>query len=61
MGKGTQGVQKLQLEIQANYEGVEVLPGICWLGKARSIKERYQCGDIQCSSTVFSVKGTPAA
>jgi hypothetical protein len=61
MGKGTQGVQKLQLEIQANHKGVEVLPGICWLGKAGSIKERYQYGDIQCSSAVFSVKGTPAA
>jgi hypothetical protein len=61
MGKGTQGVQKLQLEIQANHEGVAVLPGICWLGKAGSIKERYQRGDIQCSSAVFSVKGTPAA
>jgi hypothetical protein len=34
MGRGTQGVQKLQLEIQANHEGVEVLPGIRWLGKA---------------------------
>jgi hypothetical protein len=41
MGKGTQGVQKLQVEIQANYEGVEVLPGIHWLGGAGSIKERY--------------------
>jgi hypothetical protein len=61
MGRGTQGVQKLQLEIQANREGVEVLPGIRWLGKAGSIKERYQRGDIQCSSAVFSVKGTPAA
>jgi hypothetical protein len=61
MGRGTQGVQKLQLEIQANHEGVEVLPGIHWLGKAGSIKERYQRGDIQCSSSVFSVKGTPAA
>jgi hypothetical protein len=29
MGRGTQGVQKLQLEIQANHEGVEVLLGIC--------------------------------
>jgi hypothetical protein len=61
MGRGTQGVQKLQLEIQANHKGVEVLPGICWLGKAGSIKERYQRGDIQCSSAVSSVKGTPAA
>jgi hypothetical protein len=61
MGKGTQGVQKLQVEIQANHEGVEVLLGIHWLGRAGSIKERYQHGDIQCSSTVFSVKGTPAA
>jgi hypothetical protein len=61
MGKGTQGVQKLQVKIQANHEGVEVLPGIRWLGRAGSIKERYQHGDIQCSSAVFSVKGTPAA
>jgi hypothetical protein len=37
------------------------LPGIRWLGKAGSIKERYQHRDIQCSSAVFSVKGTPAA
>jgi hypothetical protein len=61
MGKGTQGVQKLLVEIQANHEGVEVLLGIHWLGRAGSIKERYQHGDIQYSSTVFSVKGTPAA
>jgi hypothetical protein len=28
MGKGIYGVQKLQLEIQANYHNVQVLPSI---------------------------------
>jgi hypothetical protein len=56
-----QGVQKLQLEIQANYHSVKVLPGLHWLGNPRKVKERYCQGEIQSSSMVFSVKGTPAA
>jgi hypothetical protein len=61
MGKGTHGVQKLQLEIQANHHDVQVLPSIYWLGNPCTIKERYQAGDIQSSSTVFTVKGSKAA
>jgi hypothetical protein len=41
MGKGTHGVQKLQLEIQANHHDVQVLPSIRWLGNLRIIKEQY--------------------
>jgi hypothetical protein len=39
LGKGTQWVQKLQLKIQANHYGIEVLPGIWWLGNPRVVKE----------------------
>jgi hypothetical protein len=61
MGKGTHGVQKLQLEIQANHHDVQVLPSIRWLGNPRIIKEQYRAGDIQSSSAVFTVKGSKAA
>jgi hypothetical protein len=39
MGKGIHGVQKLQLEIQANYYDVQILPSIYWLGNLHIIKE----------------------
>jgi hypothetical protein len=58
MGKGTHGVQKLQLEIQANHHDIQVLPSIHWLGNPHIIKEQYWAGDIQSSSTVFTVKGS---
>jgi hypothetical protein len=61
MGKGTHGLQKLQLEMQANHHDVQVLPSIRWLGNPHTIKERYWAGDIQSSSTVFTVKGSKAA
>jgi hypothetical protein len=59
LGKGMQGVQKLQLEIQANHHSVEVLPGLHWLGNPQKVKERYRQCEIQSSSAVFSIKGTP--
>jgi hypothetical protein len=61
MGKGTYRVQKLQLEIQGNHHDVQVLPSIRWLGNPYIIKEWYWAGDIQSSSTVFTVKGSKAA
>jgi hypothetical protein len=60
LGKGMYGIQKLQLEIQANHHRVQVLPGIHWLGNPRVVKERYHSGDIQSSSAVFTVKGSQA-
>jgi hypothetical protein len=61
MGKGMHGVQKLQLEIQANHYDVQVLPSICWLGNLHIIKEWYWAGDIQSLSAVFTVKGSKVA
>jgi hypothetical protein len=61
ISKGRHGVQKLQLEIQANHHSIQVLPGIHWLGNPRVIKEYYQAGDIQSSSAVFTVKGSKGA
>ena len=58
MGKGTEGLQKMREEIQAENEGVAIPAQVRWLANPRTIKERRQNGEITASSVVFVVKGS---
>jgi hypothetical protein len=61
MGRGTEGIQKLRAEIEAENPGVVIPRAVRWLGNPRRIKERYRSGDIQKSSAVFVVKNPDIA
>jgi hypothetical protein len=61
MGRGTEGIQKLRAEIEAENPGVVIPRAVRWLGNPRRIKERYHDGDIQKSSAVFVVKNPDKA
>jgi hypothetical protein len=61
MGKGTEGLQKMTEEIQAENEGVTIPAQVRWLLNPRTIKEREQRGEIKASSVVFMVKGKKVA
>jgi len=61
MGKGTEGLQKMQNEIHAGNEGVTVLVQVRWVASLNNIHERWQRGVISASSVVFVVKGSKVA
>jgi len=61
MGKGTEGLQRMKEEIQADNEGVMIPAQVRWLSNPRTIKEREHRGDIKASSVVFMVKGKKVA
>jgi len=61
MGKGTEGLQKMKEEIQAENKGVTIPAQVRWLSNPRTIEERGQRGDIKASSVVFMVKGKKVA
>jgi len=53
MGKGTQGLQKMQEEFEAHNEGIVITTKVRWLANHRNIKERWQNREIAASSVVF--------
>jgi hypothetical protein len=57
MGKGTEGLQKMQGEIHAENEGVVIPVQVRWLAPLHSIRDRRQTGEISASSVVCVVKG----
>jgi len=61
MGKGTEGLQKMREEIQAENEGVAIAAQVRWLMNPRIIREREQRGEIKASSVVFIVRGKKVA
>jgi len=61
MGKGTDGLQKMKEEIQAENEAVAIPAEVRWLSNPRIIREREQRGEIKASSVVFIVRGKKVA
>jgi hypothetical protein len=61
MGKGTEGLQKMREEFEAENEGVAIPAQVRWLANPRTIRERRQNGEIAASSVVFVVKGNKVA
>ena len=61
MGKGTDGVQEMREEIQAENEGVAIPAQVRWLSNPRIIREREQRGEINASLVVFIVRGKKVA
>jgi hypothetical protein len=61
MGKGTEGLQKMQEEFEAENEGVAIPGQVWWLANPRTIRDRRQNGEIAASSVVFVVKGNKGA
>jgi hypothetical protein len=61
MGKGTEGLQKMREEFEAENEGIVIPTQVRSLAKPRTIWERKQNGEIAASSVVFVVKGNRLA
>jgi hypothetical protein len=61
MGKGTEGLQKMREEFEAENEGIVIPTQVRWLANPRTIRERRQNGEIAASSVVFVVKGSKVA
>jgi hypothetical protein len=58
MGKGTEGLQKMREEFEAENEGIAIPTQVRWLANPRTITERKQNGEFAASSVVFVVKGS---
>jgi len=61
MGKGTQGLQKMREEFEAENKCVAIPAQVRWLANPCTIRERRQNGEIAASSVVFVVKGNKVA
>jgi len=61
MGKGTEGLQKMREEFEAENAGIGIPTQARWLANHRTIRERRQNGEIAASSVVFFVKGSKVA
>jgi hypothetical protein len=59
--KGTEGLQKMREEFEAENAGIKVPTQVRWLVNPCTIRERRQNGEITASSVVFVVKGSKAA
>jgi hypothetical protein len=57
MRKGTEGLQKMREEFEADKEGIVITTQVQWLGKPRTIRKRRQTGEIPASSVVIVIKG----
>ena len=60
-GKGTEGLQKMREEFEAENEGIAIPNQVRWLGNPGTIGETRQNGEIAASCAVFVVKGSKAA
>jgi hypothetical protein len=61
MGKGTEGLQKMREEFEAENEGIVIPTQVWWLVNPQTIRERRQNGEIAASSVVFVIKGSQVA
>jgi hypothetical protein len=61
MGKGTEGLQEMREEFEAENEGIAITTQVRWLANPRTIRERRQNREIAASSVVFVVKESKAA
>jgi len=61
MGKGTEGLQKMREELEAENEGIVIPTQLRWLANPRTIRERMQNGENAPSSVVFVVNGSKVA
>jgi len=61
IGKGTEGLQKMQEEFGAENEGIAIPTHVRWLAHHRIIRERRKNGEIAVSSVVFVVNGSRLA
>jgi len=57
MGKGTEGLQRMREELEAENKGIAIPTQVRWLANPRTIRERRQNGEIAASSVIFVVKG----
>jgi hypothetical protein len=57
VGRGTNGLEKLREEIQAENAGVTIPMAARWLGRVPQLKERWASRIITASSVVFAVRG----
>ena len=60
-GKGTQGLQKMREEFEAENERNVIPTQVRWLANPHTIRERRLNGEIAASSVVFVVKGSKVA
>jgi hypothetical protein len=61
MGKGTEGLQKMQEEFEAENKGLAIPAQVWWLANHPTIRERRQNGEIAASLVVFVLKGIKVA
>jgi len=61
MGKGTDGLQKMREEFEAENEGIKVPTQVRWLANPSTIRDRKKNGEIAASSVVCEVKGSKVA
>jgi hypothetical protein len=61
MGKGTEGLQKIREEFEAENKGIAIPTQVRWLANPHTIRDRRQNGGIATSSVVFVVKGNKVA
>jgi len=61
MGKGTEGLQRMREEFEAETEGIAIPTQVRWVANPHTIRERRQNGEIASSLVVFVVKGSRLA
>ena len=61
MGKGTEGLQKMREQFEAENEGIVIPTPVRWLANPRTIRERRHNGEMAGSSVVFFLKGSNVA
>jgi len=49
MGKGTEGLQKIRAEFEADNEGIVIPTQVRWLANPRTVRERRQNGKTATS------------
>jgi len=61
IGKGTEGLQKMREEFEAANKRIGIPTQVRWLANPRTVRERWQNGEISASSVVLVVKGSKVA
>jgi len=61
MGKGTEGLQKMREEFEAENAGIAIPTQVRWLAIPYTIRQRRQNGEVAPPSIVFVVKGNRLA
>jgi hypothetical protein len=61
MGKGIEGLQKMQEEVEAENQGIVIPTAVRWLSNPSTIRERRNTGEIATLSIVFVLMGSKVA